>query len=46
MLLYLAMPHFRKKEAELMPHFDKCLYVPKHLRELQDKPVLYLSPDS
>jgi predicted transposase/invertase (TIGR01784 family) len=36
--IYLEMPRFKKSEAELVTHFDKWLYVLKHLRYLQDKP--------
>ncbi len=36
--IYLEMPRFRKSEAELVTHFDKWLYVLKHLHKLQDIP--------
>ncbi len=36
--IYLEMPRFKKSEAELLTHFDKWLYVLKHLEKLQDMP--------
>ncbi len=36
--IYLEMPRFRKSEEELVSHFDKWLYVLKHLEKLQDIP--------
>jgi len=36
---YLAMPNFSKKEEELETHFDRWLYVLKHLPYLQKKPA-------
>jgi predicted transposase/invertase (TIGR01784 family) len=32
------MPRFRKQEEELLTHFDKWMYVLKHLSRLQEKP--------
>jgi predicted nucleotidyltransferase len=32
------MPRFKKSEEELLTHFDKWLYVLKHLHKLQDIP--------
>ena len=32
------MPRFKKSESELVTHFDKWLYVLKHLHKLQDIP--------
>ncbi len=37
--IYLQMPNFTKTEAELETHFDKWLYVLRHLPDLQDRPV-------
>ncbi|MBD0260281.1 MAG: Rpn family recombination-promoting nuclease/putative transposase [Cytophagales bacterium] len=36
--IYLEMPRFRKSEQQLLTHFDKWLYVLKHLHKLQDIP--------
>jgi predicted transposase/invertase (TIGR01784 family) len=36
--IYLEMPRFRKREDELVTHFDKWLYVLKNLPRLQDRP--------
>ncbi|CAA9271886.1 MAG: hypothetical protein AVDCRST_MAG56-3113 [uncultured Cytophagales bacterium] len=36
--IYLEMPRFKKSEEELLTHFDKWLYVLKHLDRLQDIP--------
>ena len=36
--IYLEMPRFKKSEEELVTHFDKWLYVLKHLHKLQDIP--------
>jgi predicted transposase/invertase (TIGR01784 family) len=36
--IYLEMPRFQKSEAELVTHFDKWLYLLKHLRDLQEIP--------
>jgi predicted transposase/invertase (TIGR01784 family) len=36
--IYLEMPRFKKSEEELLTHFDKWLYVLKHLDKLQDIP--------
>ena len=36
--IYLEMPRFRKREAELLTHFDKWMYVLKHLHRLREKP--------
>jgi predicted transposase/invertase (TIGR01784 family) len=36
--IYLEMPRFKKREEELLTHFDKWLYVLKHLPRLQEKP--------
>jgi len=32
------MPRFRKREEELLTHFDKWMYVLKHLHRLREKP--------
>ncbi len=36
--IYLAMPKFNKKIDELETHFDKWLYIFKHLSEMQEVP--------
>ncbi len=36
--IYLELPKFKKKEAELETHFDKWLYVFTHLSQLQKRP--------
>jgi len=36
--IYIELPKFKKSEAELETHFDKWLYVFRHLSELQDRP--------
>ena len=36
--IYLELPKFTKKEAELESDFDKWLYVFRHLSELQNRP--------
>ncbi|MEZ5044829.1 MAG: Rpn family recombination-promoting nuclease/putative transposase [Saprospiraceae bacterium] len=36
--IYIELPKFKKKESELKDHFDKWLYVFKHLSDLQDRP--------
>ena len=36
--MYMELPKFKKTEAELTTHFDKWLYVLRHLSELQDRP--------
>lgn len=36
--IYLEMPHFIKTEDELETHYDKWLYVLKHLPELEKRP--------
>jgi predicted transposase/invertase (TIGR01784 family) len=36
--IYLEMPRFRKKESELVTHFDKWMYVLKNLHKLQSRP--------
>jgi predicted transposase/invertase (TIGR01784 family) len=36
--IYLEMPRFKKREEELLTHFDKWMYVLKHLPRLQEKP--------
>lgn len=37
-LIYLELPKFTKKEEELNSHYEKWLYVLRHLSELQDRP--------
>lgn len=37
--IYVELPKFTKTEEELVTHFDKWLYVFRHLSELQDRPV-------
>ena len=37
--IYLEMPKFNKSEDELETHFDKWMYVIKHLPYLQDRPA-------
>jgi predicted transposase/invertase (TIGR01784 family) len=36
--IYLEMPRFKKREEELVTHFDKWLYVLKNLPKLQARP--------
>ena len=36
--IYIELPKFKKGEEELESHFDKWLYVFKHLSDLQDRP--------
>lgn len=36
--VYLELPKFKKKEAELETHFDKWMYVFTHLSQLQNRP--------
>jgi predicted transposase/invertase (TIGR01784 family) len=36
--IYLEMPRFKKREEDLVTHFDKWLYVLKNLPKLQAKP--------
>lgn len=36
--VYIELPKFTKTEAELETHFDKWLYVLRHLPELEDRP--------
>ena len=36
--IYIELPKFKKNENELETHFDKWLYVFRHLSELQDRP--------
>jgi predicted transposase/invertase (TIGR01784 family) len=36
--IYLEMPRFKKREEDLVTHFDKWLYVLKNLHKLQAKP--------
>ena len=36
--IYIELPKFQKTEAELVTHFDKWLYVFRHLANLQDRP--------
>ncbi len=36
--IYLEMPRFKKREKELVTHFDKWMYVLKNLPKLQEKP--------
>lgn len=37
--IYLEMPNFTKTEEELETHYDKWLFVLKHLSNLQDRPA-------
>ncbi|MEW6365258.1 MAG: Rpn family recombination-promoting nuclease/putative transposase [Acidobacteriota bacterium] len=37
--IYLQMPNFTKVEEQLETHFDKWLYVLKHLPDLQERPA-------
>jgi predicted transposase/invertase (TIGR01784 family) len=37
--IYLEMPKFKKKEEELVTHFDKWMYVLKNLPNLQARPL-------
>ena len=36
--IYIELPKFQKTEAELVTHFDKWLYVFRHLANLQNRP--------
>ena len=36
--IYIELPKFKKTEEELENHFEKWLYVFRHLSELQDRP--------
>ena len=36
--IYIELPKFTKEESELETHFDKWLYIFRHLSELQDRP--------
>ena len=36
--VYIELPKFKKKEAELESHFDKWMYVFTHLSQLQNRP--------
>ena len=36
--IYIELPKFKKIQEELEDHFDKWLYVFRHLSELQDRP--------
>lgn len=36
--IYIELPKFKKTQEELVNHFDKWLYVFRHLSELQDRP--------
>jgi len=36
--IYLELPKFKKKEKDLKTHFDKWVFVLKHLYKLQDRP--------
>ncbi len=36
--IYIELPKFRKTETELVTHFDKWLFVFRHLSQLQDRP--------
>jgi predicted transposase/invertase (TIGR01784 family) len=36
--IYLEMPRFKKREEDLVTHFDKWLYVLKNLHKLQERP--------
>jgi predicted transposase/invertase (TIGR01784 family) len=36
--IYIELPKFRKTETELETHFDKWLFVFRHLSQLQDRP--------
>ncbi len=38
--IYIELPKFKKTEAELEAHFDKWLYVFRHLSELQKRPAM------
>ena len=37
--IYIELPKFKKQETELEDHFDKWLYVFRHLSELQERPT-------
>jgi len=37
--IYIQLPKFTKTEAELETHFDKWLYVFRHLSDLQNRPL-------
>lgn len=36
--IYIELPKFQKEASELKTHFDKWLYVFRHLSQLQDRP--------
>ncbi len=36
--IYIELPKFKKEEGELETHFDKWLYVFRHLADLQNRP--------
>jgi len=36
--VYIELPKFKKKEAEIETHFDKWMYVFTHLSQLQNRP--------
>ena len=36
--VYIELPKFKKKEEELVTHFDKWIYVFRHLSQLNDRP--------
>ena len=36
--IYIELPKFKKQEEELETHFDKWLYIFRHLAELQNRP--------
>jgi len=36
--VYIELPKFKKKESELITHFDKWLFVLTHLSKLQNRP--------
>ncbi|MEZ5671730.1 MAG: PD-(D/E)XK nuclease family transposase [Thiotrichaceae bacterium] len=37
--IFIEMPRFHKQQAELVTHFDKWLYLIKHLEGFEDIPV-------
>jgi len=37
--IYIELPKFKKEESQLETHFDKWLYVFRHLSKLQDRPL-------
>lgn len=37
--IYIELPKFRKRQDQLETHFDKWLYVFRHLSELNNRPV-------